>query len=148
MNINKKSQWDESQIISFLESATFPLRLSFLNTANEPQICSLWYQYDNKAFWAASHKNSFLIKQLKHNKRVAFEISTNEYPYQGIRGKAEIELSKDNAENTLSLLISKYLGNGNSKLSTWLMSRANDEYVIKITPTSINAWDFSHRMEK
>lgn len=148
MKLNTKSQWDEAQIITFLENSETPIRLSFLNKANEPQICSLWYQYDNGVLWCASHKNSFLIKQLKRNVKISFEISTNEYPYKGIRGKAQIELSTINAQEVLAKLISKYLDSSNSKLSTWLMSRADDEYAIKIIPTLVNSWDFSDRMEK
>jgi hypothetical protein len=148
MKLNAKSLWDEDQIIKFLENAEIPIRLSFLNKAKEPQICSLWYQYDNGVICCASHKNSFLIKQLKHNTNISFEVSSNEYPYKGIRGKAEIELSMINAENILGKLISKYLGSNNSKLSSWLMSRIDDEYVIKIIPTVVNSWDFSDRMEK
>jgi hypothetical protein len=98
--------------------------------------------------WCASHRNSFLINQLKRNSRISFEISSNEYPYKGVRGKAEVELSMNNAEKILNKLISKYLGSNNAKLSAWLMSRADDEYVINITPTLVNSWDFSDRMEK
>jgi len=69
-------------------------------------------------------------------------------PYKGVRGKAQVELSMKDAGNVLGNLISKYLGSGNSKLASWLMSRADDEYVIKIKPALINSWDFSDRMEK
>ncbi|QQD18373.1 hypothetical protein I6N98_00395 [Spongiibacter nanhainus] len=148
MRINKKSQWNESQIINFLGNTISPLRLSFLNKKKEPQICSLWYLYDEGVIWAASHKNSFLIQQLKHNERVAFEISSNDYPYWGVRGKADVELVQSNAEHILEKLIARYLGNSNAELATWLMSRADDEYAIKLTPTYVNAWDFSNRMEK
>jgi hypothetical protein len=148
MKLNKKSEWDQDQIIDFLEKSEIPIRLSFLNSANEPQICSLWYFYDNGAIWCASHKNSFLINQLKCNSNISFEISSNEYPYKGVRGKAAVELSMNDAESILSTLISKYLGCNNAKLSSWLISRADDEYVINITPTLVNSWDFSNRMEK
>ena len=41
----------------------------------------------------------------------------------------------------------KYLDEKNSKLASWLMSRADSEYVLKIRPSIINSWDFSGRME-
>ena len=87
------------------------------------------------------------MNQLKNNSKVSFEISTNEYPYKGVRGKAEVELSKLNADNVLAQLIEKYLDEKNSKLASWLMSRADSEYVLKIRPSIINSWDFSGRME-
>tara|TARA_R110002110_G_scaffold66978_1_gene182973 strand:- start:60474 stop:60917 length:444 start_codon:yes stop_codon:yes gene_type:complete len=147
MKLNPKSQWDENQIVAFLATSRIPIRLSFLNKANEPQICSLWYEYEDAALWSASHKNSFLINQLKHNSTVSFEISTNDYPYKGVRGKAEVELSRVNADRVLGKLIAKYLGDGNTALSSWLLGRADDEYVIRIKPTLVNSWDFSGRME-
>lgn len=148
MNLSKKSQWNEEQISRFLSGATLPIRLSFLNKDNEPQICSLWFLFDQGALWAASHENAFLIRQLKRHKQVAFEVSTNDYPYKGVRGKAEVELRKDDAEPVLKALINKYLGDSNSQLASWLLGRAKEEYAIKISPTFINSWDFSDRMEK
>ena len=148
MQLNPKSPWDEPKIVQFLETSEFPIRLAFLDKANEPLICSLWYQYENGVLWCASHKKSFLVSRLKNNKKIGFEVSTNDYPYKGVRGKAEVELSMLNTESTLSTLIAKYLGSGNAQLSSWLLSRADDEYVIKITPKTVNSWDFSHRMKK
>lgn len=111
-------------------------------------ICSLWFTYSDGALWCASHKNSYVINQLHTNTKVSFEISTNEYPYRGVRGKANVELSTLNAKHVLSELISRYLDQGNSQLASWLMSRVDDEYILKITPSLINSWDFSDRMEK
>jgi hypothetical protein len=45
-------------------------------------------------------------------------------------------------------LIDRYLVDGNNTLADWLLSRAADEYVLKITPRTLNAWDFSNRMDK
>ena len=146
MKISSKSQWDESEIRRFLNNATIPMRLSFMNKNGEPMICSLWFKFIDDSLWSASHENSYVVSQLKNNRKVSFEISTNEYPYKGVRGKAEVELSKLNADNVLAGLIDKYLDERNSKLASWLMSRADSEYVLKITPSIINSWDFSDRM--
>lgn len=148
MKIHPKSRWNETRIVEFLENSNFPIRISFLDESNEPHICSLWYKYGEGELLSASHKNSFLIRQLMNKKIIAFEVSSNEYPYKGVRGKATIELSTINANTVLRDLISKYLGSGNAQLSSWLMSRTDDEYVIRIIPSTINSWDFSDRMEK
>ncbi|ROR97973.1 hypothetical protein EDC56_3642 [Sinobacterium caligoides] len=146
MMISDDCQWSQQEILSFLAAAKIPLRASFCNTKNEPMICSLWFKSDGITLWAASHENSYLIKQLKHNQTISFEVSTNEYPYKGVRGKATVELVKNNADAILHELIDKYLGNSNNQLATWLLSRASNEYAIKITPSHINSWDFSDRM--
>jgi len=148
MHINRKSQWDKASIISFLKQSHFPIRLAFCDNQQRPRICSVWYLYEQDCLWAASHKNAFLIKQLKHNGLVSFEISNNDYPYKGVRGMAEVELSQQGAESVLSKLIDKYLADSNSELANWLLSRSDDEVVIRLEPTIVNAWDFSNRMSK
>lgn len=148
MKINSKSQWNESEIRDFLKSSNIPMRLSFVNKNNEPMICSLWFTFNDDSLWSASHENAYVISQLKNNSKVSFEVSTNDYPYKGVRGKANVELSKLNANNVLAELIAKYLDSRNSRLASWLMSRVNEEYVLKITPSIINSWDFSDRMQE
>ena len=146
MKINSKSAWGESEIRAFLNVSTIPMRLAFLNKNDEPMICSLWFKFMDDSLWSASHENSYIVKQLKNNGKVSFEISTNEYPYKGVRGKALAELSKLDADNVLAGLIDKYLDERNSKLAAWLMSRSDSKYVLKRTPSLLNAWDFSSRM--
>ena len=73
-------------------------------------ICSLWFCYHDGIIWAASHKNSFLVKQLRDKPQVAFEVSTNEYPYKGVRGKARVELTTNNADKVLATLKKNELG--------------------------------------
>ena len=148
MKLGSNSAWSEEQIVAFLESSKIPVRLSFINEKNHPQICSLWYQFVDGVLWAASHKNAYLIKQLKQNPNVAFEISSNDYPYKGVKGTATVELITANAGDVLENLISRYLGDSNSGLSEWLMSRVADEYAIKIVPKRVNSWDFSSRMQR
>ena len=80
MKISSKSQWDESEIRRFLNNATIPMRLSFMNKNGEPMICSLWFKFIDDSLWSASHQNAYVVNQLKNNSKVSFEISTNEYP--------------------------------------------------------------------
>ena len=147
MRVAAKSQWDEKQIVGFLKTEEIPIRLAFLDRDGSPRICSLWYQYADGVIWLASHKSSFLVSQLKESGVVSFEVSTNDYPYKGVRGKAAVELLQKGAAGVLDDLIAKYLKDGNTPLAAWLKSRARDEFAIKLTPSTVNAWDFSHRME-
>ncbi|WP_101759091.1 pyridoxamine 5'-phosphate oxidase family protein [Oceanicoccus sp. KOV_DT_Chl] len=146
MKIHPKSQWHLSEIEQFIQLQHIPIRLACIDHDDFPLVCSLWFYYSDGCFWSASHKNSHIIKVLSKNSKVAFEIATNDYPYKGVRGKATIEISKDE-QGVLPRLIDRYLGNSNEPLREWLLSRIDDEYAIKIAPTTINAWDFSTRME-
>jgi len=147
MKINADSAWSKEKIFSYLNRANTPIRISCHDNDGYPIVCSLWFIHDNGVLWSASHKNSYIIKTLRNNPKIGFEIATNEYPYHGVRGKADTMLFEDSKENVLEKAIDKYLQGSNKKLSTWLLSRKQDEYAIKICPISINSWDFSERME-
>ena len=91
-------------------------------------------------------QNSHIVKTLRNNKKIGLEVATNEFPYHGVRGKANVELIDDSSGKVLSQVIDKYLQDGNKNLAEWLMSRKKDEYAIKIEPIVLNSWDFSARM--
>lgn len=146
MKIHSNSSWSKGEIFDYLDRATTPIRISCSDQDEYPVICSLWFIHQDGVLWAASHRNSYIIKALKSNSKIGFEVATNEYPYYGVRGKANVSLLQDDSENILEKVIDKYLQGSNKKLSSWLLSRKKDEYAIKICPVSINSWDFSKRM--
>lgn len=148
MKIHSKSAWTREKITAFLSQAVIPMRLACQGNDGFPVVCSLWFFYDDDMLWSASHKNAHIINLLTADARVGIEIATNDYPYHGVRGKGTVELLAEGADHALERLIQKYLGKGNQALADWLMSRAHDEYAIKITPAMLNSWDFSNRMEK
>jgi hypothetical protein len=83
---------------------------------------------------------------LQADARCAFEVAPNEPPYCGVRGQAKAELSKDGAGELLERLIARYLGDSNPGLANWLMSRVEDEWVIRLEPIWFSAWDYRARM--
>lgn len=146
MKINPNSSWSKNEIFNYLDQANIPIRISCNDVDGYPVICSVWFIHLDGILWAASHRNSHIIKALKNSPKIGFEVATNEYPYHGVRGKANITLLENSTTNILEQLIDKYLQGSNTKLSHWLLSRKKDEYAIKISPISINSWDFSERM--
>jgi nitroimidazol reductase NimA-like FMN-containing flavoprotein (pyridoxamine 5'-phosphate oxidase superfamily) len=148
MKIHRNSAWSQQEISNYLDQTNTPLRIACNDGDGYPIICSLWFVHQDGVLWAASHKNSHIIKTLLKNPKIGFEVATNEYPYHGVRGKANVELLENEAGSILEKVIAKYLQDSNQKLGTWLMSRKKDEYAIKISPLSLNSWDFSERMEQ
>ena len=146
MSKKPNNAWTKKEIYGYLNAAKTPIRLACIDKNNQPTICSLWFIFENGILWCASHKNSHIIKLLKSNKKIGFEISTNNYPYKGVRGKGSVELITIDADTVLNKLVNKYLDGTNQTLSTWLLSRSSDEYAIKIQPQSLSSWDFSNRM--
>ncbi|MFT7689166.1 MAG: hypothetical protein ACI9FB_004534, partial [Candidatus Azotimanducaceae bacterium] len=92
--------------------------------------------------------SSQLVKLLSKNAKCAFEVAPNDPPYKGVRGRGEVTLTRDGVDETLHTLISRYLGDSNNSLAKWLLSRAEQEYVLEIKPTWITSWDYGHRMEQ
>lgn len=144
--VTSGSAWDLEEIENYLMATHTPIRLAVNDNDGYPLICSMWFQYSDGSIWCAAHQSSRLIAALQETNKCSFEVSGNEVPYCGVRGRGNVTLSSSNAEEVLSDLINRYLGNSNSSLSEWLLSRSSEEYAIRIEPTRVSAWDFSHRM--
>jgi hypothetical protein len=49
-------------------------------------------------------------------------------------------------EDILRLLIQRYLGDEESSLARWLLSRRASEVAIRIAPSHLHSWDYTRRM--
>jgi nitroimidazol reductase NimA-like FMN-containing flavoprotein (pyridoxamine 5'-phosphate oxidase superfamily) len=144
--IRRGSAWQQQGIEEFLLRNTIPLRLACNAGRGFPSLNSLWYEYHDGCFWCATHGSSAIIGYLRADPRCAFEVAPNEPPYCGVRGQAQAELQREGAAALLSRLIGRYLGDSNPELAAWLLSRADEEYVVRLRPTWISAWDYRPRM--
>jgi hypothetical protein len=134
--------------ISIYDFFKIPLRLSILSPNEYPLVISLWYKIKDNKIHCITHKHSKLLKYIESgNKKCGFEISTNNIPYSGIRGKGDIQIDKNNSRELLLDLFSKYEIKENSKLFKMLMKRMDEEYSIIITPKHVFHWDFTERMK-
>ena len=147
VQVSRQSAWSRKTIDSYLSGAVIPIRLA-VPQGDYPLLCSIWFVYDEDAglLKCASHESSLLVQALRDHPRCSFEIAPNDPPYKGVRGRGEVSLSKQNAEPVLNQLISRYLGTTDSPLADWLLGRAEEEYVLEITPVWLTGWDYSRRM--
>jgi hypothetical protein len=74
-------------------------------------------------------------------------VSPNQPPYRGVRGRGRATLDAVRGEAVLRRLLRRYLGDEDSDLARWLLSRANEELAVRIEPSSIRTWDYTRRME-
>src|SRR5690554_2551018 len=95
MDINSQSCWDKKAIEHFLQQQVSPARIACIDNKGFPVICSLWFFYDNGTLWCASHKKSHIIRLLKNQSYCGFEISDNNIPYKGVRGKGLVNLENE-----------------------------------------------------
>jgi hypothetical protein len=90
--------------------------------------------------------NADVVRFLRNDSEVAFEISTNEPPYRGVRGNGTASMSPDREKATLRTLVERYLGGTDSALAEWLLSDEREEIRIRIQPHEMYSWDYTERM--
>ncbi|GAB3278944.1 pyridoxamine 5'-phosphate oxidase family protein [Parahaliea aestuarii] len=147
MNAKLKGPWSEQQIADFFAESVFPLRLAAVAPDGFPVVASLWYLLQGDTLHCVSHQDSRLIGLLRDNDRVGFELAPNEPPYHGVRGQGIATLSPLGERDTLEKLLVRYLGDTNSTLAQWLLSRQAEEILIAIKPSRLFSWDYRQRME-
>ena len=144
--IKSDSAYDAEQMASYLRDTQIPLRLACNGGNGFPLVASHWFEYRDGGLYLAIHQNSRVASLLGQNPLCGFEIAADTSPYRGVRGQGTVTLSRQGAADQLETLIRRYLGDTESKLARWLLSRADEEYVVRIAPSWITSWDFSRRM--
>lgn len=146
MTIDLSGPWQQPQIDEFLIGNNLPVRLSCNASDGFPRVISLWYQYADGTLFCVTHQSSKLIKILKNNNRVGFEISPNEPPYFGVRGQGTAHLQPLADSPILDQLLEKYVGDTDSSFAKWLLSRKAEELIISVRPHRLYSWDYRERM--
>lgn len=130
-----------------LVNLVVPLRLACLTTSGWPMIVPLWFKFLNDRFYCATQENAKIISYLKKDNKCAFEISSQDPPYRGIRGQGKTIIKKELGIEILQTVIEKYLQNKNTDLTTYLIKRKEKEVAIEIIPIKIFYWDYTNRMK-
>jgi len=138
--------WNHDQVETFLQESKIPIRISTHRPDESLWMVALWYRYRNGSFECATWANADIVRYLRNDSEVAFDISTNRPPYRGIRGNGTATLSPDRDKAVLRALIERYLDGTDSPLAEWLLDDARDEIRIRIQPRVIYSWDYTERM--
>ena len=140
--------WSRARVDDFLAASTVPVRLSCRTPADDLWMLSLWYEWDPKAteLRCATSADADVVRFLRARDDVAFEISTNDPPYRGVRGRGAATVEPDAEKAVLRRLITRYLGDTDSELAKRLLSPERDEVVIRIRPERVHTWDYAARM--
>ncbi|WP_411964509.1 pyridoxamine 5'-phosphate oxidase family protein [Haloferax sp. YSMS24] len=141
--------WSRTRADEFLTTTTIPLRLSCRTPGGDPWMLSLWYEWDPETpeLRCATSADADVVRFLRAHDDVAFEISTNDPPYRGVRGRGTATVEPDDEKRVLTRLVHRYLGDDDSALAQRLLSPERDEVTIRIRPTKLHTWDYSSRME-
>ena len=130
----------------YFQNTVIPLRLSCNSTASWPVVLSLWYLFEDGAFYCATPRKARVVKYLKADPRCAYEIASDSPPYCGVRGRALATIHENLGIEILERLLIRYQGTTANKLARSLLGRSQAEVAIRITPESYHTWNFSSRM--
>lgn len=140
----RSGPWSASEVTDHLTSSVIPLRLA--SAGKQLLVQSLWFDFDGTSLWCASQSDSVLVRRLRKDDRVGFEVSSDQPPYRGVRGHGRAHLDPPRAADLLPRLIERYLGPAPSPLGSWLLSRIDSEVAIRIDRLTVSSWDYSGRM--
>jgi len=141
-------EWDRAGVAAFLADATVPLRLACHTPAGGLWMLSLWYRFDaeEERLVCATSADADVVGYLRDDDGVAFEISTNDPPYRGVRGNGHATITPDDDKEALRSLLDRYLDGTDSSLARRLLDPNRDEVTIAIDPERWYSWDFTERM--
>ncbi len=141
-----KGPWDRESAERFLAGSTCPVRLGCHGADGFPRVVSLWYLYARETIHCVSHERSALVRMLRRDPRVGFEVAPDGPPYLGLRGRGEAQLQPLGDSPLLEELLQRYLGGSDSQLGRWLLSRSEQEVWVTLRPASLYSWDYRERM--
>jgi hypothetical protein len=140
----RSGPWTSDQVDQYLRATAIPLRLA--TAGRKLLVQSLWFEFDGSSLWCASQSDSVLVRRLRKDDRIGFEVSADAPPYRGVRGHGRAHLDPPRAADLLPRLIERYLGSTPSPLADWLLSRIDNEVAIRIDDLTVTSWDYSARM--
>lgn len=141
-----RGAWTDEEVEAFLQRTTVPIRVSTHRPDETLWIVALWYRYRDGSFECATGADADVVRYLRNDAGVAFEVSTNDPPYRGVRGNGSASLAPDEDKAVLRDLVERYLGGTDSPLAESLLSDDREEVRIRIRPEVIYSWDYSDRM--
>lgn len=141
-----RGAWSADEVEAFLQETTIPIRIATHRPDGSLWVVTLWYRYRDGALECATQASADVVRFLRNDPDVAFDISTNQIPYRGIRGNGTVTISDDDGKAVLRDLVDRYLGGDDSSLAEWLLGDDREEVRLRIEPHEIYSWDYGDRM--
>lgn len=138
--------WSARRVAEHLDEVNIPVRLATLTSSGWPAVTSLWFVRDGSELLCATQRDAGVARALRRDSRCGFEVAREDPPYFGVRGRATARVDSTGARDVLTALIEGYIGDTRSDLARWLLSRADDEVVLRLVPDRIVSWDYRARM--
>jgi len=136
-----------TSIERYLMEMQIPLRLSCISTSGWPFLLSLWYLYEEGKLYCATTQKAKVVTYLMQEPRCAFEVSSDQPPYCGVRGRAVATIEQGRGLEILERLLRRYLGGVDNSLAKKLLGRSQLEVAIQLKPEGYYTWNFTNRMK-
>jgi hypothetical protein len=146
MTIDIAGPWCRQQVDDFLSQSRIPVQLVCLSADGFPRKSSLWFHYRGGRLHCVSHRSARLVALLQRQPGVGFEVASSEPPYRGVAGQGTASLQALGQDPMLKRLLLRYLGELDSALATWLLSRSDEEVLITVELQRLSSWDCQERM--
>ncbi|WP_254767663.1 pyridoxamine 5'-phosphate oxidase family protein [Salinilacihabitans rarus] len=134
------------EVEAFLEATAVPVRVACRTPSGHLWMLSLWFLYRDGRLHCATSASADVVEYVESDPGVAFEVSTNEPPYRGVRGRGTAAVAPDEGKELLRALLERYLGGTDSPLADRLLAEGREEVRIAIDPDAVYGWDYSGRM--
>ena len=159
--MNLTGPWDRERVDEFLAAARVPVRIGCRTPTDRPWIVSLWFAWDPAAgsrddtadpdrlpgtIRCATSATADLVEFVEHDDEVSFDVSTNDPPYKGVRGRGRATVVPDEDKRLLRSLLNEYLGGVDNATGERLLRPEREEAEIRIDPERLHTWDYSERM--
>ncbi|MFL6502197.1 MAG: pyridoxamine 5'-phosphate oxidase family protein [Nitrososphaera sp.] len=138
----------ESEVSNFLQRK-LNVQIASIDEEGYPIIHPTWFLYDNGSgkLYTGTAKMTRKVQSIQRNPdKIYFSIDDENFPYQGVKGRAIARISEDIQKNLLIVekINLKYLGTLEHPLAKRLMENTRNgvEVVIEIEPKFFSAWDF------
>jgi len=141
-----RGPWSREQVEGYLADATIPLRLACRTPGGRLWQIPLWFAFRDGEFRCATSASADVVEFVAEDSHVAFDVSTNEMPYRGVRGNGQARIEPDEGKALLGELLQRYLGGTESPLARQLLDPDRAEVRLRIEPDRLVSWDFSERM--
>jgi hypothetical protein len=138
--------WTAAQTEAYLTERRIPIRLACRTPNGGLWMLSLWYLLRDGALHCATGASADVVRYLRADPGVAFEVSDNEPPYCGVRGAGQVTLEPDADKELLRELMERYLGGTDHSLGQRLLQPEREEVHLRIEPERAYTWDFGERM--
>ena len=138
--------WSADEVERFLREVRIPVRLAVTRPDGSLWTVALWYRYRDGTLECATWASADVVRFLRADPAVAFDVSTNDPPYRGVRGNGTASLAPDEEKAVLRSLVERYLGDTGSPLARWLLDEEREEVRVRIEPDRVHSWDYSDRM--